>query len=232
MPAARVAGSGPAGARGVSGMGRGGVDVRAQEAGFRLRFPATSLWFNVDGPTWEGVASALRAHGAETAHGGLEGEVICAVDGLVVSYRPADTRLQAELGPEGGMAAAMCLSALLERLADPAATASPVWLWAPEPFRVGSQVAAPAVRFVRAARWLLDRGRAADALAAAAHAVEALGAEVQLTCQVEARVDLEVRTPLAAEDRESVRRRSHAFATLLRRLGEPVRVDFATFAVG
>lgn len=209
------------------GAGRG-EEVQALAAGFRVRVPATSLWFNVSGDVWDALRAGLEGAGAETSQGGLDGEVLCGVEGLVVSYRLQEGRLQAEVGADGGLPAARCLATLRAGLPAPAATASPIWLWSPVPFVVGEDAAVPASRFVRAARWVLPRERAGDVLQAAEGALVEFGREVALACVLDARAELEVRTAASADVGPEAARRAEMFDALLARLGRPMRTDYAT----
>ncbi len=204
--------------------------MEAVEDGFRLRVPGTYLWFNVEGSAWVRIRAALRNLGAEVAQGGLDGEELCSAVGLTVSYHAQNERMQAEVGVEGGEAAAACLSALLEVAPRPAAEASPMWLWSPQAFAVAGQDARPAERLLRAARWRSPRAQARAVLDALAAALADLDERANVQLEVQAECALSVSTPLVVEDRADRDRRSTGFTALVSRLGEPVRADHVTWA--
>ncbi len=204
----------------------------AREAGFRLRVPATSLWFNVDAGGWRRVCAALEAVGAEASSGGMEGEELRGIPGLLVTYRPDGERLQSDLGPEGGNAVAACLAALRAAVPLPAAEASRLWLWAPAPFGIDGRQAEPAFRVLRAARWLLARDRAEVVLAAVAAAAGRLRVQDALRFAWGEGCELEVVTPPDVADAADLERRDAIFGGLLQRLGPPTWNEHATFAAG
>jgi hypothetical protein len=204
------------------------AEVRALEAGFRLRCSGTLLWFNVGAEQWSSVRRALVALGAELGRGGLEGEEVCTASGLLVSYHPGHSRMQAEVEAGGGRMAAACLAALRQVAPAPAAEASPVWLWSPEPFQVGAEVARPAVRVIRAARWVLPRSATAAVVEAAGEAAAGLDARGTLELLVAGECELRVTTASAVVDGMDAIRRADLFAALLRRLGRPRRVEYVT----
>ncbi len=200
------------------------------EHGFRLRVPATALWFNLDGPEWGRIAEALVRMGADQAQGGLDGELLWSVAGLTVSYRAEDKRMQVEVTAEGGAAAAGGLAALRTVAPPPAAEASPIWLWSPGAFRIGEAGAAPADRVLRAGRWRLARRRSTDAVAAVEDALQLLDDRATLVLDVQQECAVSVNTPLVVSDRQDLERRARAFDALLGRLGEPVRAEHVTYA--
>jgi len=206
--------------------------TQARQEGFRLRVPATSLWFNVDAQGWSRVCAALEAVGAETATAGLAGEQLCGAGALQVTYRAQEQRMQAELSAEGGAEAASALAALKAMAEAPAAEASPMWLWSPVPFGVGGQEAQPAIRVVRAARWVLPRGHAVVALAAAAAAEAGLGAGAALRLEIQSHCEVEVSVPPPGEaaPKPDLDRQARAFGALLQTLGEPGWAVYATQA--
>ncbi len=202
----------------------------ASETGFRLRVPATSLWFNVDADRWRQVRSALEGSGAEAVGGGMEGEELCGLPGLLVTYRPAQERLQSDLGAEGGNAVVACLAALRGAVPPPAAEASALWLWASEPFGIGGRQAAAALRVLRAARWVLPRDRAEVLLAAVAAAAGRLRAQDALRFAWSQGCELELVTPPDVADAGDLERRAAIFSSLVERLGGPSWGEYATFA--
>ena len=210
----------------------GDTTVDAREVGFRLRVPATSLWFNVDATRWRQVRATLEGCGAETSGGGMAGEELCGLPGLLVTYRPEDERLQADLGPEGGNAVVTCLASLRGAVPPPAAEASQLWLWAPEPFGMDGRQAESAWRVLRAARWLVDRDRAEAMLLAVGAAASRLQAKDGLRFTWGERCELEVVTPPEVADAADLRRRAAIFACLLEPLGAPSWSEYATFAAG
>lgn len=202
----------------------------AVEHGYRLRVPATYLWFNLQPSAWTGIRDTLVGVGAEVAQGGLDGEELCAVAGMTVEFRAAEQRMQAEVSMEGGSVAAACLSALRAAAPKPDAEASPVWLWSPEPFTVGQEAAERADRLLRAARWRLPRLQGSIVLEGLGAALEVLDASATVQLEVQAECFVTVTTPLAIADRSDRERRTAGFEILLSHLGQPVRADHVTFA--
>ena len=203
--------------------------MEAVEDGFRLRVPGTYLWFNVEEGEWARIRGALQRLGAEVAQGGLDGEELCSAVGMSVSYHGQSERMQAEVGVEGGVSAAACLGALLHVAARPAAEASPMWLWSPDPFAVAGQEAQPAERLLRAARWRLPRGRAREVLEALMLGVKSLDERANVQFEVHSECVLNVSTPLTVDSRADREQRAAAFAELISRLGDPVRADHVTW---
>ncbi len=204
----------------------------AMAHGYRLRVSATSLWFDIAPERWRHIRDAVTLAGAEPAAGGLDGEEICSAPGLLISYRDTERRMQTELGPDAATAAARILASLYATAPRAAASASPVWLWAPEPFALDGVPAEPALRIMRAGRWLLPLPRAADAFSAAATAHAALGSGAVVRMELHSQVELEVTVAAQTAAQAPAAPRLEAFTHLLARLGTPTWAEYSTHSPG
>lgn len=193
-----------------------------------MRVPATSLWFDVEGPQWQLIRATLGAQGAEPAAGGLDGEELCAVPGLLVSYRAGDKRMQSELTPEGGAAAVRALAALLELAPPPAADATPIWLWSEGPFTLGGTKAEPALRVMRNARWRLPVTQAPAVFTVAERAYALMGPQATLALRIHHHIEFEMGTAPATTDDRPVPSRIQAFDLALTQLGVPSWAEYST----
>lgn len=200
----------------------------ALEHGFRLQVPGTQLWFNVRPELWGQVRAALEALGCEWAQDGLSGDEVCQGGGISVSYSAEAGRMRAELDGAGEAGVAGCLEALRAAVPPPDAEASAVWIWGPEPFRVAGRSAEAAQRVMRGARWTAPGGESAEVLAAAAAAAAALGDTLTMHASVGAMCTLEVASPSEVRGGVDLTRRASAFGTLIARLGQPARAEYAT----
>lgn len=200
----------------------------ASTQGYRLRVPATSLWFDIDVAQWHLIRAGLSAQGAESVVGGLEGEELCSVPGLLVSYRADARRMQSELTPEGGSAAVRALAALRQAAPPSAADATPIWLWAEESFTWDGIQAEPAIRVMRSARWILPIAQAPDAFTAGERAYALMGERATLSLRIQHQVEFELGTAPAIDDDRPVQPRIQAFALLLTRLGSPTWAEYST----
>jgi len=163
--------------------------------------------------------------------GGLDGEEVCGAPGLLVSHRAAEGRMQSEVSPFGAPGTPAILAALHAAAPPAAADASPVWLWAPQPFRIGEATAQPALRLLRAARWLLPLDHAGLALRTAGEAYARLGPGTGLRLHIGAEVEVEVGiSPREASD-PGTGPRSEAFTLLLTRLGQPTWAEYSTHSI-
>lgn len=199
-------------------------------AGYRLRVNATALWFNIDKDRWNVIRTALRTSGAEGPLSGFDGEEIWATAGLTVSHRASEGRMQSELQPSDAEDTPAVLATLLQVAPRPSAEASPTWLFGPAPFAIAQRTAEPALRVMRAARWLLPLPSAPEVLAAAASAHSAIASGASLRVQITTDVELEFVTTPPETDPLAQQAQITAFERLLGRLGQPSWAEYRTLS--